>query len=93
MAYIVALQYYINDTKPDFAGPDMPQEVTHANTQSKKTLLTEEKEESIEEEYSEKEDQGFYREETVATSPYEKAYQNPDPRALINALTKLGEQQ
>ena len=41
VAYIGAWQNYINDTKPDHAGPDFPEEITNAKT-TPKTLLTEE---------------------------------------------------
>ena len=91
VAYIGAWQNYIDDTKPDHAGPDTPQEATYAKTKNKKTLLTEEAEKTPSQENTE--DQEFYRQETIASSPYEEAYQKHDPRALINALTKLGEQQ
>ena len=90
VAYIGAWQNYINDTKPDHAGPDSYEEITDANTKNKKALLTEEEKKSLEEEDTS--DQEIYGQETVATSPYEEAYKANDPRALINAIIELGGQ-
>ena len=87
VAYLGAWQNYINDTKPDHAGPDTPQETTNANTTNKKTLLTEEEKKSLEEEDTS--DQEFRGQEAVAQNPYSLPIS--DPRSLIKALTELGE--
>lgn len=87
VAYIGAWQNYINETKPDFTGPDVPEEVTNVpKKNNKKELLTETNEKK-----------SFEEEDTqeapvpIAQSPYNSSITNP--RALINALSKLGEQQ
>ena len=82
VAYIGAWQNYINDTKPDHAGPDFPEEITNAKT-TNKTLLTEEEKKSIEEEDTS--DQEFHGQEVVASSPYEGAH----PRHLLNELINM----
>ena len=64
VAYIGAWQNYINDTKPEHAGPD-----THGDIRtSQKELLTEEKKELEEEDTS---DQELFDNKVIATSPYE----------------------
>ena len=90
VAYIGAWQNYINDTKPDHAGPDSPEEITNATTTNKKTLLTEEEKKSLEEEDTS--DQEFHGQEAIATSPYQTFEEASDPRHLLNAIIKLGEQ-
>ena len=84
VAYIGAWQNYINDTKPDHAGPDLPEEITNAKENIKKELLTE----TNTQEYFEEEDT-----QDSPTSIAQNPYASPvsDPRALINALSKLGE--
>ena len=84
VAYIGAWQNYINDTKPDHAGPDLPEEITNAEKNTKKELLTE----TNTQEYFEEEDTQDAP-STIAQNPY--ASPVSDPRALINALSKLGE--
>ena len=88
VAYIGAWQNYINDTKPDHAGPDSPEEITNANTTNKKTLLTEAEKIALEEEDTS--DQEFHGQETIASSPYTNPYKAHDPRALLNAIIDLG---
>lgn len=88
-AYIGAWQNYIDDTKPPHAGPDVQPEIKSAETKNKKTLLTEEKTESFEEEDTS--DQEFHGQEVIATSPYSEAYKKPDPRALLEAMISMGE--
>jgi len=104
VAYIGAWQNYINDSKPDHAGPDSPADVSSTknygefsldnsptdtrfkNEKSKKELLTETTTSEL-----------FEDEDTqdappaIAQSPYTTTA--TDPRALIKALAKLGEQQ
>ena len=84
VAYIGAWQNYINDTKPDHAGPDSPEEITNAPQNTKKELLTE----GTEKEPFEEEDT-----QDAPVSIAQNPYASPisDPRALINALTSLGE--
>lgn len=86
VAYIGAWQNYINDTKPDHAGPDFPEEITNANTTNKKTLLTEEEKKSLEEEDTS--DQEFHGQEAIAASPYEADYKPSHPRHLLSQLIK-----
>ena len=83
VAYIGAWQNYINDTKPDHAGPDSHQEINGTESLEKE-LLTES---SINEDLDEEDTQDA----PVAQNPYTMPIS--DPRALINALSKLGEQQ
>ena len=86
VAYIGAWQNYIDDSKPDHAGPDTPQEITNEPKNIKKELLTEETEK-----------EPFEEEDTQDTpvSIAQNPYASPisDSRALIEALSKLGEQQ
>jgi len=98
VAYIGAWQNYINDTKPDHAGPDFPEEIS--NIKTNKTILTEQDTKNIESFINEdnQASEKLFEEEdtqdtphTVAQSPY--ASPITDPRALIDALSKLGEQQ
>ena len=84
VAYIGAWQNYINDTKPDHAGPDFPEEITNAKKTTQKELLTEETEKI---QFEEEDTQDVPQ--TIAENPY--ASPISDPRALINALTQLGE--
>lgn len=85
VAYIGAWQNYINETKPDHAGPDTHEDISNGKTNNAKELLTEET------------DKEPFEEEDTQDTPVSIA-QNPyaspisDPRALINALSKLGEQ-
>ena len=83
VAYIGAWQNYINDTKPDHAGPDFPEEITNAKN-TEKELLTE----TTTQEYFEEEDT-----QDAPTTTAENPYSSPisNPRALIEALTSLGE--
>ena len=90
VAYIGAWQNYINDTKPDHAGPDFPEEITNATTTNKKTLLTEEEKKSLEEEDTS--DQEIQGQEAVATSPYEESYTTSHPRWFLDQIIKAGEQ-
>ena len=86
VAYIGAWQNYINDTKPDHEGPDTHEEVSSARKDTEKKILTE----ATTEEYFQEKD----TEDTplsIAQSPYTAPI--ADPRALIDALSKLGEQQ
>ena len=84
VAYIGAWQNYINDTKPDHAGPDTPQEITNAKKDTKKELLTEtDTKEPFEEEDTQDAPIG------IAQNPYSLPIS--DPRSLIKALTELGE--
>lgn len=84
VAYIGAWQNYINDTKPDHSGPDSYEEVANAPQNTKKELLTE----GTEKEPFEEEDT-----QDAPVSIAQNPYASPisDPRALINALTSLGE--
>ena len=83
VAYIGAWQNYINDTKPDHAGPDFPEEITNAKN-TEKELLTE----TNTQEYFEEEDT-----QDAPTTTAQNPYASPvtDPRALIKALASLGE--
>ena len=84
VAYIGAWQNYINDTKPDHAGPDFPEEITNAKkTDTKESFTNPPSQEDIEEEDTQD------APASVAQNPYTVPIS--DPRALINALTKLGE--
>ena len=87
VAYIGAWQNYINDTKPDHAGPDFPEEITNAK-KTTKTLLTEEEKKNIEEEDTA--DQEFHGQEVVATSPYEETYEKTHPRHFLSQLIAAG---
>ena len=89
VAYIGAWQNYINDTKPDHAGPDFPEEITNAKTTTEKTLLTEEEKKSIEEEDTS--DQELHGQEVIATSPYSGDFETTHPRHFLNELIKIGE--
>ena len=84
VAYIGAWQNYINDTKPDHAGPDTHEDISNVAKNIKKELLTET---PTNEEIDEEDTQDA----PVAQNPYTMPIS--DPRALINALSKLGEQQ
>ena len=83
VAYIGAWQNYINDNKPDHAGPDTHDEIT--TTKSKKKILTEEEKKEIEEEDTS--DQ-----EVVASSPYEQVFEPSHPRWFLDQIIKAGEQ-
>ena len=87
VAYIGAWQNYINDTKPDHAGPDFPEEITNAK-KTPKTLLTEEEKKNIEEEDTA--DQEFHGQEVVATSPYQETYEKTHPRHFLSQLIAAG---
>ena len=89
VAYIGAWQNYINDTKPDHAGPDSPEEITNAKSTNKKTLLTEEEKKYLEEEDTS--DQEFHGQEAIAASPYEEAFKTSHPRHFLDTLITLGE--
>ena len=99
VAYIGAWQNYINDTRPDHAGPDVQPDVTDEPQITKKELLTEEKTNttSVDDQETDEEEKPFEEEDTqdqpisVAESPY--ASPITDPRALIKALTSLGGKQ
>ena len=84
VAYIGAWQNYINDTKPDHAGPDTHGDISNANTNNTKELLTETK---TSEDFEEEDTQDSPI--SIAQNPY--ASPVSDPRALIKALTSLGE--
>ena len=86
VAYIGAWQNYINDNKPDFSGPDNHEEIHNANTESKKSLLTEEAKKSLEEEDTS--DQEFHGQEAIASSPYETTYKETHPRHFLSELIK-----
>ena len=87
VAYLGAWQNYINDTKPDHAGPDFPEEIHSAKSTNKKTILTEEEKKSIEEEdTSDHEEEGS---KVVATSPYEESYEETHPRHFLSELIKV----
>ena len=87
VAYIGAWQNYINDTKPDHAGPDFPEEITNAKT-TEKTLLTEEEKIAIEEEDTS--DQEIQGQEVIATSPYDETYEKTHPRHFLSQLIAAG---
>ena len=88
VAYIGAWQNYINDTKPDHAGPDTPQEITNAKSKSEKTLLTEETEKSNETEDSS--DDEIYGEKVIASSPYEETFPSGHPRHFLSQIIAAG---
>ena len=88
VAYIGAWQNYINDKKPDHAGPDFPEEVTNTKRTNKKTLLTEDEKIAIEEEDTL--DQEIQNQEVVATSPYDEAYEKTHPRHFLSQLIAAG---
>ena len=88
VAYIGAWQNYINDSKPDHAGPDFPEEITNANTTNKKTLLTEEEKTNIEEEDTS--DQELHGQEAIASSPYEEPFEPTHPRHFLSRLIAAG---
>lgn len=85
VAYIGAWQNYINDTKPDHAGPDAPE--TIAPHENKKELLTEANKDGS----TSKEKDTPVASSTVAQNPYSSPIS--DPRAIIDAISKLGEVQ
>ena len=87
VAYIGAWQNYINDTKPDHAGPDFPEEITNAKSTNTKTLLTEEAKKSLEEEDTS--DQELQGQEAIASSPYETTYEETHPRHFLSELIKV----
>jgi len=97
VAYIGAWQNYINENKPDHAGPDTHEEITYAKKDVKKELLTEENDVTKDfcDQENDESEKSFEEEDTqdspvsVAQSPY--ALPITDPRALIKALTSLGE--
>ena len=84
VAYIGAWQNYINDTKPDHAGPDTYEEVGNVKKNTEKELLTE----TTTQEYFEEEDTQDAP-GSVAQNPYTSSIS--DPRILIKALASLGE--
>ena len=84
VAYIGAWQNYINDTKPDHAGPDAHDEISTTKTTNTKELLTETPQEFFEEEDTQDVPP------TVAQNPY--ASPISDPKALLKALATLGEE-
>ena len=88
VAYIGAWQNYINDTKPDHAGPDFPEEITSVKSTNKKTILTEEEKKIIEEEDTS--DQESQPQEAVAASPYSEVYEENHPRHLLSQIIKAG---
>ena len=88
VAYIGAWQNYINDTKPDHAGPDTHEEISNAKFTNKKKILTEEEKKSIEEEDTS--DQEIDIQKAVATSPYAQNYEETHPRDFLNQLIKAG---
>ena len=94
VAYIGAWQNYINETKPDHAGPDTHEEI-HNENKTKKELLTEETSKNLDTQESDEKEKSFEEEDTqdqpigVAQSPYSTPV--TDPRAIIKALTSLGE--
>ena len=88
VAYIGAWQNYINDSKPDFSGPDFPEEITNAKDTKKKTLLTEVEKQSLEEEDTS--DFEAESQKVVATSPYETPYEENHPRHFLSQLIKAG---
>jgi len=103
VAYIGAWQNYINDTKPDHAGPDSPNEVSSPKSYGEFSITPDKEEttnaskENIKKELlTETDSKEYFEEEDTQDSPVSVA-ENPytssisDPRALINALTKLGE--
>ena len=84
VAYIGAWQNYINETKPEHAGPDFPEEITNAKkTDTKESFTNPPSQEDIEEEDTQDSPS------SIAQNPYTSPIS--DPRALINALTSLGE--
>ena len=84
VAYIGAWQNYINENKPDHAGPDFPEEVNNVKKTIKKELLTEE---TVKNQFEEEDTQDAPQ--TIAENPY--ASPISDPRALMHALSQLGE--
>ena len=76
VAYIGAWQNYINDTKPDHAGPDFHEDI------SQPSLLTEEQKKAIEEEDTSDGD-------VVAESPYSEDYEKEHPRHFLNEMIKI----
>ena len=84
VAYIGAWQNYINDTKPDHAGPDTHEEISNAKSTNKKKILTEEEKKSLEEEDTS--DQESHGQEAIASSPYEETYSSSHPRHFLSTL-------
>ena len=84
VAYIGAWQNYINETKPDHAGPDTHEDISNAAKNIKKELLTEEQ---AKENFEEEDTQDSTT--SIAQNPYTSSLSNP--RAIIEALTSLGE--
>jgi hypothetical protein len=86
-AYIGAWQNYIDDNEQDHTSP-----VTGVTNEKddNKTLLTEENE-ITKEFYPEEDTQEFFGQETsaIAQSPY--SVDSNDPRALLEAMIKIGE--
>ena len=95
VAYIGAWQNYINDTKPDHAGPDTHKEITNEKSTNKKELLTEETTQELDGQKINETSESFEEEDTqdqpvsIASNPYSSPA--VDPRALIKALASLGE--
>ena len=83
VAYIGAWQNYINDNRPEHAGPD-----THEEISDTKELLVENK--SIEEEDTADQEPVP---DPIASSPYADPFELPDPRAILNVISKMGEKQ
>ena len=103
VAYIGAWQNYINDSKPDHAGPDSPEDVSGPksygefsidNSPTDTRFENKSKKELLTETAT---SELFEDEDTqdvppaIAENPY--ATTATDPRALIKPLAKLGEQQ
>ena len=86
VAYIGAWQNYINETKPDHAGPDTHEEIYSENTKNQETDTSKEEEKSYEEEDSSDED--LHGQKVIASSPYEETFPPSHPRHFLTELIK-----
>ena len=75
VAYIGAWQNYINDTRPDHAGPDLPEEIINKREWENPNLTDDDDTQDVP--------------PTIAENPYMTPLS--DPKSLIEAMTKLGE--
>ena len=87
VAYIGAWQNYIEESKPDHAGPDLPSDVSQTKSFGE-FCVDFEKEKQTKVDPFTLEEESDTEDAPIATSPYD---QSPDPRLLLDAIIKLGE--
>ena len=86
VAYIGAWQNYIDDTKPDHAGPDLPEDVSSPKNYGEFSI-------DGDPEVTQKKVDTFDQEEDTLDAPIaENPYNSTHPRDVLNALIKLGDQ-